>query len=167
MRNSVWITATLAGLLFVSVPVVLALAGPLHDAARFGDAAAAGRLLAGGTDVNEKDSGLNTALHWAADKGHLEVARVLAAKGADINARDIGNWTPLQRAVFEKHADTVQFLIAKGADVNLLDSHGISALDDATRFGLSRITEMLKNAGAKCGTNDSFTRWCKKAGGQN
>ncbi|MEE8608829.1 MAG: ankyrin repeat domain-containing protein [Nitrospiraceae bacterium] len=165
MQYSNWITATLAGLLFVSVPA--ALAGPLHDAAKSGDAATVGQLIAGGVDVDEKDAGFNTALHWAADKGHLEVIRVLAAKGADINDRDIGDWTPLHKAVLGKHADAVQFLIAKGADVNLLDSDGIASLDDATRYGLSGIIEMLKNAGAKCGTNHSYSRKCKEAEGQN
>ena len=79
MPKSNWIIATLAGLLFISVP---AFAGPLHDAAKSGDAAAVEQLIAGGADVSEQDAGLNTALIWAADKGHLEVVRVLAAKGA-------------------------------------------------------------------------------------
>lgn len=79
MPKFIWITATLAGLLFVSTPA--ALAGPLHDAARSGDAAAVEQLIAGGVDVDEKDAGFNTALRWAADKGRLEVIRVLVANG--------------------------------------------------------------------------------------
>ncbi len=49
MPKSNWIIATLAGLLFISAP---ALAGPLHDAAKSGDAAAVERLLAAGADVD-------------------------------------------------------------------------------------------------------------------
>jgi ankyrin repeat protein len=164
MPISNWIIAALAGLLFMSAP---ALAGPLHDAAKSGDATAVGKLLAAGADVNEMDAGFNTALHWAADKGHLAVIRVLAAKGADLNARDISDDTPLQRAVPSKNAAAVQFLIAKGAKVNLLANDGIRALDTATRYGLSDIIAMLKNAGAKCGMNDSYSRKCKEAEGQN
>ena len=100
-------------------------------------------------------------------KGHLEVLRVLVAKGANLNARDLSDWTPLQNAVGGKHVDAVQFLIAKGADVNLLDNDGVSALDTATRFGPTGVIEMLKNAGAKCGTNHSYSRNCKEAESQN
>lgn len=166
MPKSIWIITTLAGLLFVSVP---ALAGPLHDAAKSGDAGAVEQLLAGGVDVNEKDAGFNTALHWAAGKGHLAVIRVLVSKGADINAKDIGDWTPLQHAmeVGDNYTDAAKFLIAKGADVNSLDSNGASPLDTATRFGLTDVIRMLKNAGAKCGTNHSYSRKCKEAEGQN
>ena len=165
MPNSTRIIATLAGMLFLSAP---ALAGPLHDAAKSGDAAAVGQLLAAGADVSEKDAGFNTALHWAADKGHLAVIRVLVANGADVNARDLSDWTPLHHAVGEKHADAARFLIARGADVNLLSNKGRAALDDATRFGQSDIVEMLKNAGAKCGTNyQSYSRYCNEVEGQN
>ncbi len=171
MRISVWITAALAGLSFVSIPAVLspALAGPLHDAAKSGDTAAVEQLLAAGADVDEKDAALNTALHWAADKGHLAVIRLLVAKGADINARDLSDWTPLLHAVEvgDKYAEAVKFLIANGAEVNLLSNKGRAPLDDATRFGMSDITRMLKNAGAKCGTNlRSYSRYCNEIEGQ-
>ncbi len=164
MPKSNWIIATLAGLLFASAP---AFAGPLHDAARSGDAAAAERVLAAGADVNEKDVGLNTALHWAADMGHLEVVRVLIAKGADINARDMGEETPLFRAVRESQVEAAGFLIARGADVNLLEFRGISVLDNAIDSGLTDVTEKLKNAGAKCGTSRAYSLNCKRVEGQN
>ena len=68
MPKSILITAILAELLFVSISAVHApaLAGPLHDAAKSGDAAEVERLIAAGADVNEKDAAFNTALHWAA-----------------------------------------------------------------------------------------------------
>ena len=143
------------------------MADAIHDAAKSGDAAEVERLLTAGADVNKKDAGLNTALHWAADKGHLEVVRVLVAKGADVNARDLGDWTPLLRAVVRRHTNTVQFLIANGADVNVRDSDGVAALDDAIRYDQSSMIELLKNAGAKCGTNYVYSRWCKEATDQN
>lgn len=163
MRKNIWITVVLAGMLFVSAP---ALAGPLHDAARSGDAAAVEQLIAGGADVNEKDAGLNTALHWAADNGHLEVVRVLIAKGADIDARDMDNGTPLIRATREKRTEAAGFLIARGAGVNLLTSLGVSALDNAIDFGLTEVTEKLKNAGAKCGTSYAYSLNCQRVEGQ-
>ncbi len=95
------------------------------------------------------------------------MVRLLAAKGADLNARDIGNETPLTRAVWEKHEDVARFLVAKGADVNTVNSEGVTPLDDAVRYGLSNTIEMLKSAGAKCGTNFAYSRHCKEAEGQN
>ena len=169
MPSFIRITATLVGLLFGLVPVVPApaLAGPLHDAAKSDDAVAVEQLIAAGADVNEKDAGFNAAPHWAADMGHLAVIRVLVAKGADINTADISDDSPLKKAVRGNHPETVRFLIAKGADVNLMASDGISALDAAARFRLTDIIGMLKNAGAKCGTNHAYSRDCKEAEGQN
>ncbi len=71
------------------------------------------------------------------------------------------------RAVVRKHTNTVQFLIANGADVNVRDSDGVAALDDAIRYDQSSIIELLKNAGAKCGTNHAYSRRCKEATDQN
>jgi ankyrin repeat protein len=97
----------------------------------------------------------------------LEVVRVLIAKGADMNARDLGDWTPLSRALVEKHSDVAALLISEGADVNLLNDSGVSALDNAVDFGLSDIVEMLRNAGAKCGTSHAYSKNCKNTLGQN
>lgn len=63
--------------------------------------------------------------------------------------------------------DVVKFLIAKGADVSARDSNGLTVLDNATRQAKSDIIRILKNAGAKCGTNHAYSRKCKEAEGQN
>jgi ankyrin repeat protein len=64
-------------------------------------------------------------------------------------------------------AEAAGFLIAKGAGVNLLTSKGVSALDNAIDFGLTDVTEKLKNAGAKCGTSYAYSLNCKRVEGQN
>ena len=162
-RNS----ALAATLLFVSASVVHApvQAGPIHDAAKAGDAQQVERLIAGGVDVDEKDIADKTALLWAADAGQMDVVQVLVAKGANVNAKDFSDWTPVMFAVLGEHESILEFLIAKGADVNAMDSDGITALDDAIRRGYIGVVEKLKRAGAKCGTNHSYSRNCKQAVG--
>ena len=169
MSHSIYLTFRLTMLFFVSVAAIYspAFAGPIHDAAKSGNLAKVEQLLAAGTDVNEKDAAFNTALHWATDNGQIEVVSLLVEKGADINAGNLSDRTPLHNAVLGKHAEGVKILIANGADVNKLNDVGTSPLDDATDFGLSDIVEMLKRAGAKCGTSHAYSVKCKAAEGQN
>jgi ankyrin repeat protein len=169
MPNSIYIKFKLTVLIFVLITAVytLAFAGPIHDAAKSGDVATVEQLLAAGTDANERDAGFNTALHWASDKGQLDVVRLLVEKGADINAGTLTDRTPLGNAALARHADVVQFLIAKGADVNKLNEVGMSTLDDVTDWGVPDIVKMLKDAGAKCGTSDAYSRRCKEIEAQN
>ena len=125
MPNSVWITATLAGLLFVSVPAVYepAFAGPLHDAAKKGNIEQVEQLIAEGADVNQQDRRTGTALHWAALRGDAAVVEVLIAAGADVNAvsKDNGG-TPLHAAASAGHASVAEVLLAKGADIEAFTS---------------------------------------------
>ena len=67
-------------------------AGPLHDAAKSGDAALVESLIEAGADVNEKDALDQTALHIAADGGFSDVASILLDKGADVNARGVSRY---------------------------------------------------------------------------
>ncbi len=92
---------------------------------------------------------------------------MLVAKGADVNAKDFQDETPISYAVWEVHEDIVEFLIGKGADVNQKYLDGYSMLDDAVRRGRKGIAEKLLRAGAKCGTNGSFSEPCNREVGQN
>ena len=155
MPSATW-SAVMAAVLLVSTSVALSpvLAGPIHDAAKAGDAAQVDRLIATGADVDEKDSAHNTALHLAADVGHMDVVQALVANGANLNAEDVSDLTPLYLAIIGDHEAIAKLLIAKGADVNAMDNLGITVLDEATRKGILGIIEMLKQAGAKCGTSN-------------
>jgi ankyrin repeat protein len=141
-----------------------ALAGPIHDAAKAGDAAQVEALIVAGTDVDETDIAFKTALHWAADLGHVKVVETLIEKSADVNLQELSDKTALHFASLENHAAIVERLIAAGAEVNVKDTEGATALDVATfRKVDAGIIEMLKGAGAVCGTNHHYSKWCKEA----
>ncbi len=142
------------------------MAGPIHEAAKAGEVAQVELLIEAGTDVDEKDAGLKSALHWAADLGHIDVVQVLVANGTDVDAKDFSGMTGLFLASLGSHEGIVRILIAEGADVNAKDMEGMTALDGAYMRGINAsIVEMLKRAGAKCGTNDQYSKWCKTAEG--
>ena len=155
MPFAAWSTVSVAVLL-VSISVALSpvLAGPIHDAAKAGDAALLDRLIATGADADENDVARNTAPHLAADAGHIDVVGVLVANGADLIAKDISDLTPLQLAILGDHEAVANLLIAKGVDVNAMDNLSITVLDEATRKGNAGVIETLKQAGAKCGTSN-------------
>jgi len=164
MRTVVMGIVVLLSTALLHVPAV---AGPIHDAAKAGEAEQVERLIAAGAAVDEKDGFDKTALHLAAENGRTGVARILVAKGADVNAKDFQNSTPLLWAASEGYDEIVELLIGSGADVNQKDSEGTRPLDDAVRRGRKAIVEMLISAGAKCGTNHNYSMVCNRDVGQN
>ena len=142
------------------------MATPIHDTAKAGEAAQVELLIEAGTDVDEKDAGSKSALHWAADLGHIYVVQVLVANGTNVDAKDFSGMTGLFLASLGSHEGIVRILIAEGANVNTKDMEGMTALDGAYMRGINAsIVEMLKRAGATCGTNDQYSKWCKAAEG--
>src|SRR3954464_13709044 len=94
----------------------------LQDAARKGDAAAVGKLLDEGVDVNTKFRYNATALFYACDHGHVDVVKVLLDHGADMSVKDtFYGFTPLMLATSPaqkkkpEHTEIAKLLIAKGA----------------------------------------------------
>ena len=61
-------------------------AGALHDAVKVGDRPAIEALLTGGTDIEESDFVVGTALHVAVAQGDAAVAALLLDHGANIEA---------------------------------------------------------------------------------
>ena len=109
-----------------------ALAGPLHDAAKNGDLEQLKQLLDQGTDIEEQDRFVGTALHWAAITGNAEVAQVLIAAGADVNSVARGDGTTALHVA--------ALLLDAGADINAgchshpthpIGSHGSSSTDSS------------------------------------
>jgi len=114
-------------------------AGPgtteLITAVRAGDLAKISALLAGGSDVNERDRvSERTALWWAAKGGNKAVVDALFASKADPNIKDKQGRTALWGAV-ETDLAIVKQLVEKGADVNMRDKVNSTPLLWAAGFG--------------------------------
>jgi ankyrin repeat protein len=107
----------------------------LSFAARQGQIEAADALIAGGSDINQKDVDGNTPLVLAILNKHYDLAQTLINKGADVNAANKDGRTPLYTAVEIRNEDwsprpalktddkltamdTIKSLLDKGANVN-------------------------------------------------
>ena len=89
-------------------------AGPLHDAAKAGNAAEMQTILAGGADVNESD-GVATPLYLAVSGNHVEAVKLLIANGADVNLpAKFG--TPASVAASGCNTEILQLLLDAGVN---------------------------------------------------
>ena len=115
-----------------------ALAGQSEDkklikAAKDGDLSVVQEMLAGGADINAKDSSGQTALTWSLDTKHYnrDIPRLLIEKGANIEAVDNLGETPLLDAATDGHLGVMKLLIDKGANINEQDGSGWTPLISA------------------------------------
>lgn len=119
-----------------------------QDAARKGDAAAVGKLLDEGVDVNTKFRYDATALFYACDHGHLAVVKVLLDHGADMSIKDtFYGFTPLALAISPaqkkkpEHFEIAKLLIQKGAPGKE------AALSDASESGDTAMVKVILDSG--------------------
>lgn len=125
------LTGCIAPLLFLSSGV--AIAGPLHDAARTGDAALIQVLFDAGADVNERDAAGATPLMSAAHAANSRTLDRLLMLGADATTRDQDGLLALHWAAFAGDPDSVAALLG-----GIKHSGGWAAIDDAqNRFGVT------------------------------
>lgn len=111
-----------------------AIAGPLHDAARTGDATLIQVLFDAGADVNERDAAGQTPLMSAAHASNLRTMDRLLMLGADTTARDHDGLLALHWAAFAGDPNSVAMLLG-GIKYR---SGDIAGIDDAqNRFGVT------------------------------
>jgi len=135
---------------------VLALAGPLHEAAGSGDVDEVRRLLAEGEDIGEVEA-LGTPLHWAAIKGRLAVAEILVAEGAKVDEpAGVLRFTPLHMAALGGSSDLAALLVASGAEIDGGNAKGNTPLHLAASSGHIAVAEMLIAAGADLNAPNNF-----------
>ncbi len=97
-------------------------APPIDVAASQGKLDVVTSLLAGGADVNAKDSGDDTPLMFAAGNAHTDIVKLLLAHGADVNARDKKGWTALLQAAVGGNPEVNTLLLDAKSDINAKDN---------------------------------------------
>lgn len=124
--------------------VTLVNAGPLHEAAREGNAALATELIAKGLNVSELDASGEPPLLIAALNGQPDVVALLLDKGSDIEIRNKGGLTALHAAAYGGNLEVVELLVAKGADVNdVKNFYHMSPLHAAAEEGHADVVAFL------------------------
>ena len=118
---------------FLAKPV---LAGQsVFDAVQADDVATLQSLIAGGADVNAKNSDGDAPLHLAVTYGYKDMADILLTHGADADALDQLNLTPLHRAAEFSCKDVAETLIAHHATVDAVNTWRVTPLHLAAWVG--------------------------------
>ena len=133
------------------IPLRLAIAGPLHNAARDGDVIQVKTLVAEGEDINKRNRSLGWPLHQAALNGSVEIAEILVAAGADVNVNHKIFGSPLHAAAQKGSFGVAAMLLENGADPNSRFSDGSTPLHYAASRGHPAIIELLVVNGADIG----------------
>ena len=130
----------------MSLPGLIASAGPLHEAASTGDVQRLAASLKGNPGVaNLRDEEGATLLHWAVDGNQKAVIEMLLAGGADVNARKSNGVAPLHIAAAFGRCDLALLLLNKGADASATDKKGRTPLSIARRRGLAPMVDLLES----------------------
>jgi hypothetical protein len=131
---------------------------PLHEAASYGQTAAAKVLMDAGASVNIVDDMGRTPLHMACANGTPDLIAALAAHGADPNMRDCHGCVPLMYAVKGTQEPAVEKLLEMYGEALELDAeeeiYGLTALHMAAKYGLDELCFLLLEAGADQNTPD-------------
>lgn len=124
-------------------------AAALHRAAHAGDAAAVGRLLDAGAEVDAATRLGVTPLALAAAHGHAAAVELLLRAGADPNRASPHGETPLMAAARTGVVDSVAALLRRGAAVDAREGwRGQTALMWAAAEGHAAVVAPLVAAGA-------------------
>ncbi len=127
----------------------LALAGPLHDAARSGDLAKARALIGEGALIDARSARGETPLILAILAGNEAIAELLIEHGAAVDARNTGGFTPLHAAAYAGDRAMAELLIERGADVNdARNKAGVTPLFPAIEEDHPAVAELLIARGA-------------------
>jgi ankyrin repeat protein len=139
---------------------------PLMEAAYNGNNQQMQRLVAQGSQVDQRNKYGLTALFFAAGatrtqptpKGSTKAVRFLLEHGATVNFKsNVNGFNALMAAVNNRNAGSVSLLLQHGADVNALTADGRSALTMAADGLDADVVRLLLDRGARVnGYADNF-----------
>jgi len=102
----------------------------IHTATFLGDLDAIHQHIAAGSDLDERESSMNsTPLISAAVFGKNEAARALIEAGADVNLQNNEGSTALHSAAFLCRTELVKMLLDNGVNKDLKNIYGSTALE--------------------------------------
>lgn len=121
----------------------------LHKAAQENDLERLASLIAGGADLDQRDTYGRTAAHVAAFASHDAIVRALAEAGADMNALENGLYDVVTIAAVANDPEMVSLAIELGNDPGLTTSiYDGTALIAAAHLGHHEVVRRLIAAGA-------------------
>lgn len=130
-------------------PPVDAATDPLFQAVKKGRLKDVKALVAGGADVNLRDTSGSTPLLHAADGNSPAMVRLLLRLGADVNAKNGSNNTALLYAALKGHERAAAELLKNKADANARNMAGQDALIFAATGGKTKMVGALLASGAR------------------
>lgn len=140
------IVIALTGLFAASA---LAVAAPLHDAARDGDLEKARTMINEGAEIDARSDRGETPLILAILAGNDAIAELLIEKGAAIDGRNTGGFTPLHAAAYVDDPAMAELLIDHGADINdAQNKAGVTPLFPAIEEDHAAVADLLIARGA-------------------
>jgi uncharacterized protein len=104
-------------------------------------------LIAGGANVDIKNSYGWTALTYAITSKQPNIVKALLERRPDINTKDERGMSALMWASLVGNKEIVKLLLDAGADVNAEANNGATALSFATARGHKNAARLLKEAG--------------------
>jgi len=116
-------------------------------------------LLQNGLDPDGADKQLNTPLMIAAQQGSLPMTQLLLEKGAALERTNKQNYTPLAFAILNRRDTIAKLLIDSGANVNHTIQAGQNLYDLSRQQGNSKISRLLKSAGATASPKPRFSEF--------